>query len=258
MLATKNAYFHIRLIPIRWYIKNEDGSEKPFLQANKFKNNLKGEKDFCKNNLTIFEQKAIYKELHSIYKKALNDEFVSDAYPVKVVDDVVLEVDCQLVTVKGGVEVDIGANPSAEEQEEALDEASTQVNNVISSFRLQETLFDKQTYTTYLRKYVKRLANRIKEECPDKDMSEWQGKINKFSKKVLNYQFYVGESFKVDDDGEIVGMVGLLNYREDGITPYFSLFKDGLKEVKVDKMLTLKNFFIAHMKTSCDEIRKDI
>ena len=29
------------------------------------------------------------------------------------------------------------------------------------------------------------------------------------------------------------GMVALLNYREDGVTPYFVLIKHGLKEVKV-------------------------
>lgn len=29
------------------------------------------------------------------------------------------------------------------------------------------------------------------------------------------------------------GMVALLNYREDGITPYFTFFKDGLKEEKL-------------------------
>jgi hypothetical protein len=29
------------------------------------------------------------------------------------------------------------------------------------------------------------------------------------------------------------GMVALLNYREDGITPYFTFFKDGLVEEKL-------------------------
>lgn len=29
------------------------------------------------------------------------------------------------------------------------------------------------------------------------------------------------------------GMVCLLNYREDGITPYFTFFKDGVKEQKL-------------------------
>ncbi|XP_035532813.1 translationally-controlled tumor protein homolog [Morone saxatilis] len=37
-----------------------------------------------------------------------------------------------------------------------------------------------------------------------------------------NLQFFLGESMNPD------GMVGLLNYREDGVTPYMLFFKDGL------------------------------
>ncbi|CAB4436418.1 unnamed protein product [Rhizophagus irregularis] len=119
-----------------------------------------------------------------IYKDVFHpeEEFCSDAYPMKLIDDVVFEVDCQLVTVKKGVDIDIGANPSAEEAEEALEEGSEQVNNPKS-------------------------------------------------KKVLgnfnDYQFYTGKNFEQE------GMIALLNYREDGITPYFTLFKDGLIEEKV-------------------------
>lgn len=35
------------------------------------------------------------------------------------------------------------------------------------------------------------------------------------------------------------GMVCLLNYREDGITPYFTFFKDGLKEQKLVSVFIL-------------------
>lgn len=44
-----------------------------------------------------------------------------------------------------------GANPSAEEQEETLEEGAKQVNNVVHSFRLQPTSFDKKSYLTYLK-----------------------------------------------------------------------------------------------------------
>ena len=45
----------------------------------------------------------------------------------------------------------LGANPSAEEQEEALEDGATQVNNVVHSFRLQQTSFDKKSFLTYLK-----------------------------------------------------------------------------------------------------------
>jgi len=44
-----------------------------------------------------------------------------------------------------------GANPSAEEQAEALEDGAQTVNNVIHSFRLQPTTFDKKSYLTYLK-----------------------------------------------------------------------------------------------------------
>ena len=90
----------------------------------------------------------------------------------KEVDDIVYEVDCSMIVVKPGADIDIGmphltmrsevivdrkmciigANPSAEEQEEALqEEGATTVNNVVHSFRLQSTQFDKKSYLTFLK-----------------------------------------------------------------------------------------------------------
>ncbi len=46
---------------------------------------------------------------------------------------------------------DIGANASAEEAEEALDDQVTRVNNIVHSFRLQSTNFDKKSFLTYLK-----------------------------------------------------------------------------------------------------------
>jgi Translationally controlled tumour protein len=45
----------------------------------------------------------------------------------------------------------IGANPSAEEQEEGLEDGAKTVNNVVHSFRLQSTAFDKKSFLAYLK-----------------------------------------------------------------------------------------------------------
>lgn len=45
----------------------------------------------------------------------------------------------------------LGANPSAEDADEALEEGATTVNNVVYSFRLQSTQFDKKSFLTYLK-----------------------------------------------------------------------------------------------------------
>jgi hypothetical protein len=46
---------------------------------------------------------------------------------------------------------DIGANASAEEAEEVVEDQAIRVNNVVHSFRLQSTSFDKKGYLAYLK-----------------------------------------------------------------------------------------------------------
>jgi len=158
------------------------------------------------------------------------DEMVSDAFPMKLVDDIVYEVDCQLVIVKAGADVDIGGNPSAEETEEALEDGATQVNNIAHSFRLQSTQFDKKSYLVYLKAYMKAVKAKLAETNPERVEAFEKGAQN-YAKKLVasfkDFEFYTGETMNPD------GMVALLNYRADGITPYFTFWKDGLKEIKL-------------------------
>lgn len=158
------------------------------------------------------------------------DEMFSDAFPVKLVDGIVYEVDCQLVTVKMGADVDIGANPSTEEQDEGLEEGTTQVNNVAHSFRLQATTFDKKSFLTYLKGYMKAVKTKLGETKPDR-VEAFEKGAQAYAKKIVanfkDFEFYTGESMNPE------GMVALLNYRADGITPYFTFWRDGLKEVKL-------------------------
>jgi len=155
------------------------------------------------------------------------DELFSDAFPLKEVDGIVYEVDCQLITMKAGADVDIGANPSAEEQDEALEDGATQVNNVVHSFRLQATTFDKKSYLTYLKSYMK----AVKAELPADECPAFEKGAAAYAKKLIanfkDYEFYTGESMNPD------GMVALLNYRGDGVTPYFTFWKHGTKQVKL-------------------------
>jgi len=126
--------------------------------------------------------------------------------------------------------VDIGANPSQEEQEEVLEEGAKTVNNVAHSFRLQATTFDKKSYLAYLKSYMKVIKNHLAENKPDR-VETFEKNAQAYAKKIVanfkDFEFYVGESMNPD------GMVALLNYREDGVTPYFTFWKDGLKEIKL-------------------------
>jgi hypothetical protein len=158
------------------------------------------------------------------------DEMFSDAFKVTEVGSIAYEVDCSMITVRNGVDVDIGANASAEEAEEALEDGSQTINNVVYSFRLNPTSFDKKSYMTYIKGYMKAVKAKLSETKPDR-VGPFEKEAAGFVKKILenfsNYDFYVGENMNPE------GMVALLNYREDGITPYFTFFRDGLKEVKL-------------------------
>ncbi|KAH9938156.1 translationally controlled tumor-associated [Fomitopsis serialis] len=157
------------------------------------------------------------------------DELFSDAFPTKEIDDIVYEVNCSMITVKQGADVDIGANPSAEEQDEGVEEGATQVNNVVYSHRLQSTVFDKKSYLVHLKSYMKAVKAELEKSNPSR-VDAFEKGAQAFAKKIVanfkDFEFYTGESMNPD------GMVVLLNYREDGVTPYFTFWKDGVKEIK--------------------------
>lgn len=151
---------------------------------------------------------------------------VSDGYTIKEVDDIVYEVDAEKIVVSDG-DIDIGANPSAEEAAEALENGAEQVINIVHSFRLQSTQFDKKSYLAYLKGYMKALEAKL----PKERVPAFKTGAAAFAKKIIgsfnDWEFFTGESMDPD------GMVALLNYREDGVTPYLVFWKDGLRETKI-------------------------
>ncbi|KAF3800277.1 Translationally-controlled tumor protein-like [Colletotrichum gloeosporioides] len=183
-----------------------------------------------------------------IYKDILTgDEIISDSYDLKEIAGTVYEADCAMIT-EGTVNVarrnnsgrmlteqrsDTGANASAEEADEGIEDAEVKVNNIVHSFRLQSTQFDKKSYLTYLKGYMKAVKTALQEKGADEaKVKEFETGASKFVKETLlpnfkDFEFYTGESMNPD------GMVVLLNYREDGVTPYIIVWKHGLEEMKV-------------------------
>ncbi|KPM37606.1 hypothetical protein AK830_g8955 [Neonectria ditissima] len=168
-----------------------------------------------------------------IYKDLINDdELISDAYDIKVVDDIVYEVDCAMIT-EGGVAINIGANASAEDADEGVDDPDVKtVNNVITGQRLQATSFDAASYTAYVKGWMSNLVKKwsdpeSKNPKTPEEIKALKGALGSYIKKKIlghfnDYEFFTGE--KMDPDA----MVVLLNYREDGVTPYVIIFKDGV------------------------------
>jgi hypothetical protein len=79
---------------------------------------------------------------------------------------------------------------------------------------------------------MKKVKEGLKEKgASDEDVTAFEKGASAFAKKIVanfkDYEFLIGESMDPD------GMVILLNYREDGVTPYVTVWKHGLTEMKV-------------------------
>ncbi|XP_067459340.1 translationally-controlled tumor protein homolog [Thunnus thynnus] len=163
-----------------------------------------------------------------IYKCVISqDEMFSDIYKVKVSENgIFYEVEGKTVTrTEGFDDALIGANASAEEVCEANESSSVSGVDIVLNHKLQETAYDKKQYMVYIKNYMKTIKAKLQETNPERVerfMADAQSEVKRILGNISNYQFFTGESMDPD------GMVGLLDYREDGITPYMLFFKDGL------------------------------
>lgn len=157
---------------------------------------------------------------------------LSDEERQKLEDDSILYfVEAAFIT-EGPVQVDTGANASAEEAEEGVEDATNRVINVVNNGRLQSTSFDKKSFTVYIKGYLKAIKAHLQEKGKSPEyIKNFETKAGAFFKYVSgsfkDWDFYTGESMNPD------GMVILSNYKSDGTTPYFVFWKDGLIKEKI-------------------------
>ncbi|EFR04254.1 translationally controlled tumor protein [Nannizzia gypsea CBS 118893] len=160
-----------------------------------------------------------------------DDELISDAY--KIIDKGVLyEVDAKRVT-KNADNIPRGEpTRPLKRPMSCTDDAATTVIDVADAFRLSPVPFDKKGYTSALKAYMKSVVEKLKAAGKsEEEVKEFQTGAQAAAKPILggfkDYETYTGESMNPD------GMIVLLNYREDGVTPYFTFWKHGLKEMKL-------------------------
>ncbi|GAV74917.1 TCTP domain-containing protein [Cephalotus follicularis] len=165
-----------------------------------------------------------------VYQDLLTgDELLSDSFPYKEIENGILwEVEGKWVT-QGAVDVDIGANPSAEgaEDDEGVDDQAVKVVDIVDTFRLQEQPpFDKKQFVAYIKKFIKVLTPKLDEENQTKFKKNIEGATKYLLSKLSDLQFFVGES--MHDDSTLV----LAYYKEGATDPTFLYFAHSLKEVK--------------------------
>ena len=79
---------------------------------------------------------------------------------------------------------------------------------------------------------MKKLCECLEKDNPDRVASFKKGAVAALKMiteetDFKDWQFFRGESMNED------GMIALMNFREDGVTPYMLFWKDGLLEEKV-------------------------
>ena len=101
------------------------------------------------------------------------------------------------------------------------------MNDVVDAFRLEETVFDKKGYMTYLKGYIKTIRGKLEAADPSK-VAAFEAAAQVYAKKIFsnfdNYRFYQGESMDPE------AMVCLLEFR--GNSEVMIYWKDGLKTQK--------------------------
>ncbi|KAG6764926.1 hypothetical protein POTOM_032415 [Populus tomentosa] len=162
-----------------------------------------------------------------VYQDLLSgDELLSDSFPYKEIENGILwEVEGKV----RAVDVDIGANPSAEggDEDEGVDDQTVKVVDIVDTFRLQEQpAFDKKQFVTYMKRFIKLLSEKLDDENKEHFKKNIEGATKFLLSKIKDFQFFVGES--MHDDSALV----LAYYKEGATDPTFLYFGHALKEVK--------------------------
>ncbi|OAY27738.1 hypothetical protein MANES_15G011800v8 [Manihot esculenta] len=156
-----------------------------------------------------------------VYQDLLTgDELLSDSFPYKEIQNGMLwEVEGKWV-VQGAVDVDIGANPSAEgaDEDEGVDDQAVKVVDIVDTFRLQ--------FVTYMKRFIKLLTAKLDGEKQETFKKNIEAATKFLLSKLSDLQFFVGES--MHDDGSLV----FAYYKEGATDPTFLYFAYALKEVK--------------------------
>ncbi|KVH87951.1 Aldehyde dehydrogenase domain-containing protein, partial [Cynara cardunculus var. scolymus] len=139
--------------------------------------------------------------------------------------------------VQGAVDVNIGANPSAEggDENEGVDDQAVKVVDIVDTLRLREQLpFDKKQFVTYIERYTKQLTPKLDAEKQEFFKENIEVATKYLLSKLSDLQFFVGES--MHDDSTTV----FAYYKDGAADPTFLYFGVGLKEKHADEITALE------------------
>ncbi|OJJ45808.1 hypothetical protein ASPZODRAFT_143686 [Penicilliopsis zonata CBS 506.65] len=168
------------------------------------------------------------------------DELLSDTFKIQTTEDgMFYQTDCRKYLKKTNEDFELeGANPSAEDGgDEDGDGSEVMVHDIEDQFRLvwlktEEGLKpSKEAFKSHLKVYAKKLLAKLQESGNKEAVDQFKAGAGAAVKKILanydNYDILMGQSM----DGDAMHV--LIDFREDGVTPFATLWKHGLKENKV-------------------------
>ncbi|KAK5584915.1 hypothetical protein RB653_006533 [Dictyostelium firmibasis] len=181
-----------------------------------------------------------------------HDDLLTDKYEI-VEGDVTFEVKTKMITKDlnvvvnnnfGGMISTMADNGSVtlssnlEDEFENVEAAGTfQINNLVEQLRLVETSFDKKSYLTYMKLYIKDLINHIKQQQPNiltEKIELIQKGIQSFVKTMMDGENFKKYSFFTGSSMDANGLVATMYYKDDDpTTPTFVFIKYGLSPVVV-------------------------
>ncbi|KAH3765825.1 translationally controlled tumor protein [Pelomyxa schiedti] len=165
-----------------------------------------------------------------VFKDVISgDEIASDSFPLSE------QTCCYILkgrmVVKESGDYGISSNAGDEEGDvaDSLDSASEKVIDIVDAHRLVKAPFDKKSYMAYIKGYMGKIREHVHTNNPARE-KPFMTEAAEFVKKILanfdDYTFYSGESCNPD------AMYPILFWGDDGVTPMFYIFKDGIKEEK--------------------------
>ena len=130
--------------------------------------------------------------------------------------------------VKGEVEIDTGANPSAEGGDDGgVDDSVQKVVDIIDAFELVEQgEYGKKDLMSYFKGWIQSVMEHIEEDDKPDFKKRVQTGVKRLVGMCKELQVFTGPS--MDPDATMV----FAYYKEGASAPTFIYFKDALKEIK--------------------------
>ena len=168
--------------------------------------------------------------LHNLGRKGLqvSGKAVPAGSRCRLFDGCFLEVQGSWV-VKGDVEIDTGANPSAEGGDDDIGGGSNEqkVVDIIDAFELVEQgEYGKKDLMSYFKGWIGSVMEHIAEDDKADFKKRVQGGVKKLVGLCKELQVFTGPS--MDPDATMV----FAYYKEGASAPTFIYFKDAMKEIK--------------------------